>query len=262
MDIISVLIAAAVVGVVGILAGVLLGVASEKFKVDVDEKEIKIRELLPGNNCGGCGYPGCDGLAAAIARGDAKPSGCPVGGDAVAAAIAAIVGGDASSRRMVAHVKCAGNCEKAKNAYEYSGPKDCKLAANAPGSGPKACSYGCTGYGSCKAVCMFDAIQIINGIAVIDKEKCKACGMCVAECPRHIIEMIPYDAEAVVDCNSKDFGKDVKVNCSTGCIGCGLCSRNCPEGAITVENHLAVIDYDKCTGCGTCKEKCPSKIIS
>lgn len=261
MDIIAVLIAAAVVGAVGILAGVLLGVASEKFKVSVDEKEIKIRELLPGNNCGGCGYPGCDGLAAAIAKGEAAPSGCPVGGEPTAMAIAAIVGGEVSSRKMVAHVKCAGTCEKAKEAYEYFGPKDCKLAANAPGGGPKACPYGCTGYGSCKAVCQFDAIQIVDGIAVIDKDKCKACGMCVAECPRHIIEMIPYEAEAVVDCNSKDFGKDVKANCEVGCIGCGICQKNCPEGAIAVENHLAVIDYEKCTGCGTCKEKCPVKII-
>lgn len=262
MDIIAVVIAAAVVGVVGILAGVLLGVASEKFKVDVDEKEIQIRELLPGNNCGGCGYPGCDGLAAAIAKGDAAPSGCPVGGEPVAAAIAAIVGGDVNNVRVVANVKCAGNCEKAKDSYEYVGPKDCKFASNAPGGGPKACAYGCLGYGSCKAVCQFGAIEIVNGIAVIDKDKCKACGMCVVECPRHIIEMIPYEAEAVVECNSNDFGKDVKASCQAGCIGCGICQKNCPENAITVENHLAVIDYDKCTGCGTCKEKCPVKIIS
>ncbi|MDE6026043.1 MAG: RnfABCDGE type electron transport complex subunit B [Lachnospiraceae bacterium] len=262
MDIISVVIAAAVVGVVGILAGVLLGVASEKFKVDVDEKEIQIRELLPGNNCGGCGYPGCDGLAAAIAKGEAAPSGCPVGGEQVAASIAAIVGGDVNSVKLVANVKCAGNCEKAKDSYEYVGPKDCKFASNAPGGGAKACAYGCLGYGSCKAVCQFGAIEIVNGIAVIDKDKCKACGMCVAECPRHIIEMIPYEAEAIVECNSKDFGKDVKASCQAGCIGCGICQKNCPESAITIENHLAVIHYDKCTGCGTCKEKCPVKIIS
>ena len=262
MDIISVLIAAAVVGGVGIFAGVLLGVASEKFKVEVDEKEIKIREILPGNNCGGCGYPGCDGLAAAIAGGKASPSGCPVGGEAVANAIAEIVGGDASSVKMVAHVNCAGDCEKAGDAYEYFGPKDCKLAANAPGGGPKGCAYGCMGFGSCAAACPFDAISIVDGIAVIDKDKCKACGKCVAECPRHIISMLPYDAPVVVECNSKDFGKDVKANCQVGCIGCGMCQRNCEQQAITVQGHLAVIDYDKCTGCGTCKEKCPVKIIS
>ena len=261
MDIGSILIAAAVVGAVGIFAGILLGIASEKFKVKVDEKELQIRELLPGNNCGGCGYPGCDGLAAAIAKGEAPASGCPVGGEEIAKKIAEIVGGEVNSVKMVAHVKCAGDCNKAKDAYQYVGPKECKIASNAPGNGPKGCAYGCMGFGSCKAVCEFDAISIIDGIAVIDKDKCKACGMCVSECPRHIIEMIPYDAGAIVECNSKDFGKEVKAVCQTGCIGCGICQKNCPTGAITVENSLAKVDYEKCTGCGTCKEKCPVKII-
>jgi len=261
MDIVSVLIAAGVVGVVGILAGLLLGVASEKFKVEVNETEILVREALPGNNCGGCGYPGCDGLAAAIANGEAKANACPVGGEEVAKKIAEIVGGDTDSVKLVANVKCAGNCDKAKEAYEYVGPKDCKMATNSPGGGPKACAYGCLGFGSCVKACQFDAIKIVDGIAVVDKEKCKSCGMCVAQCPRNIIEMIPYEAKAIVECNSKDFGKDVKAVCQSGCIGCGICQKNCPEGAITVENFLAKVDYDKCTGCGTCKEKCPVKII-
>ena len=261
MNFMSVALAAAVVGVVGILAGILLGIASEKFKVKVDEKEIKIRELLPGNNCGGCGYPGCDGLAAAIAKGEAKANGCPVGGDTVANQIAEIVGGDTSSEKKVACVKCIGNCEKAKDSYEYVGPMDCRLAANAPGGGPKGCSHGCLGFGSCKSVCQFGAITIKDGIALIDKDKCKSCGLCVSACPRHIIEMIPYEAPVIVECNSKDFGKEVKAVCQAGCIGCGICQKNCPEEAIKVENNLAVIDYEKCTGCGTCKEKCPVKII-
>lgn len=261
MDILSIGIAAAIVGVVGVVAGILLGVASEKFKVEVNETEVKVREILPGNNCGGCGYPGCDGLAAAIASGKAKPDACPVGGEAVASKIAEIVGGDVDSVRMTAHVRCAGNCNVAKDVYEYVGPLDCKFAANAPGGGAKGCAYGCLGYGSCKKACQFDAIRIVDGVAVIDKEKCKACGMCVAECPRHIIEMIPYDSQAVVECNSKDFGKDVKAVCSVGCIGCGICQKNCQQEAITVENHLAHIDQSKCNGCGTCKEKCPVKII-
>ena len=261
MDILSIVIAAAVVGVVGVLAGVLLGIASEKFKVEVDEKEIKVRDALPGNNCGGCGYPGCDGLAAAIAKGKAKPDACPVGGEAVAKQIIEIVGGEADSVRMMAYVRCAGDCNKAKDVYEYVGPQDCKFAANAPGGGPKGCAYGCLGYGSCVKACPFDAIAIVDGVAVIDKEKCKACGKCVAECPRHIIEMIPYEASTVVSCNSKDFGKDVKEVCSVGCIGCGICQKNCPQGAITVENFLAHVDQSKCDGCGICKEKCPVKII-
>ncbi len=261
MDVMSIVIAAVVIGAVGILAAVLLGIASEKFKVEVDEKEVAVREALPGNNCGGCGFPGCDGLAAAIAKGEARPDACPVGGEEVANAIAAIVGGEVSAVKQVAFVKCAGNCEKAKDAYEYVGPQDCKIASNTPGAGPKACSYGCMGYGSCVKACQFGAISIVDGIAVVDKDKCKSCGMCVAACPRNIIEMVPYDAGAMVQCNSKDFGKDVKAACSVGCIGCGICSKNCPEGAIAVEGFLAKVDYSKCTGCGTCKEKCPVKVI-
>ncbi|MBQ9608115.1 MAG: RnfABCDGE type electron transport complex subunit B [Lachnospiraceae bacterium] len=262
MNITSVLIAAGIVGVVGILAGILLGVASESFKVKVDETEIKVREALPGNNCGACGYPGCDGLAAAIAKGDAKPGSCPVGGEPVAKIIAEIVGGDAEVVKMVANVRCKGDCEKAKEAYEYVGPKDCRIAANTPGGGPKGCTYGCLGFGSCKKVCPFDAIDIVDGIAVIDKDKCRACEACVAVCPRHIIEIIPYDAGAVVECNSNDGGKEVKQVCQVGCIGCGICQKTCPVEAIKVENKLAHVDYTKCIGCGACKEKCPVKIIS
>ena len=217
----GILIAVAVVAGVGIVIGILLGVAGEKFKVEVDEKEIAVRELLPGNNCGGCGYPGCDGLAAAIAKGEMPPSACPVGGEAVAAKISEVMGVEnAENTRYVAFVKCAGDCEKAKDVYEYVGPRDCKLAQNNPNNGPKACTYGCMGYGSCVKACPFDAIHIVNGIAVVDKGKCKACGKCVAVCPRHLIEIIPYKSNYTVNCSSNDKGKDVMSACSVGCIGC------------------------------------------
>lgn len=261
--IIGILVAAFVVGLTGIIIAVLLSFAGEKFKVEVDEKEIAVRDTLPGNNCGGCGYPGCDGLAAAIAKGEAPVSGCPVGGEAVAAAIAEIMGTEVDAgTKMVAVVKCAGTCEKAVSQYDYVGPKSCVLAQNNPNGGAKACVYGCTGFGDCKAACPFGAIEIVDGIAMVDREKCKACGKCVAACPKHLIELIPYEAEHVVTCNSKDKGVEVKKVCQAGCIGCGLCARNCPEDAIEVVDNVAHINYEKCTNCGTCKEKCPVKIIS
>lgn len=259
----SILLAMAMVGGTGVIIGILLGIAGEKFEVEVDEKEVAVRGCLPGNNCGGCGFPGCDGLAAAIAKGEAPVNACPVGGDNVANAIAQIMGVDAGdSVKMTAYVKCAGSCEKAKDQYEYVGPKDCKLAMNNPGGGAKACPYGCTGYGNCKNVCPFDAIEIVDGIAKVNPDLCKACGKCVAECPKHLIELVPADAVCVVQCSSKDRGVDVKKVCQAGCIGCGLCARNCPADAITVENNIAHIDQEKCTHCGVCKEKCPVKIIS
>lgn len=258
----SILIAMAIVGGTGLVIGILLGIAGEKFKVLVDEREKKVRDALPGNNCGGCGFPGCDGLAAAIAAGDAAVNACPVGGDKVAAAIGEIMGvsvGD--SVKMTAFVKCAGTCDKAKEKYDYVGPKDCKLAMNNPGGGSKICTYGCTGFGNCKNVCPFDAIDIIDGVASVDPEKCKACGKCVAECPKHLIELVPAENSYKVKCNSKDKGVEVKKACDAGCIGCGLCAKACQVDAITVENNLAHIDQDKCVKCGACKEKCPVKII-
>ena len=262
MNITAIIIATAVVAILGLLIGLFLGVAGEKFKVEVDEKEIKVRELLPGSNCGGCGYAGCDALAKAIAAGEADVNACPVGGSAVADAISAVMGvsGDAKEK-LVAFVKCAGTCDKAGVKYNYYGAMDCEQAAMAPGRGDKKCTYGCMGLGSCVKACPFDAIHIEEGIAKVDKEKCVACGKCVAICPNHLVELVPYRAEHLVQCNSNDKGKTVKANCSAGCIGCTLCTKQCEEGAITITNSLAHIDYSKCTNCGKCAEKCPVKII-
>ena len=262
MNVTAILVAAAVVGGTGLVVGLLLGVASEAFKVPVDEKEVAVRACLPGNNCGGCGYPGCDGLAKAIAQGEAPVGACPVGGPAAAAAIGEIMGVAAGdTEKQVAYVKCAGTCEAAKEKYTYNGIEDCVSAMSTPGAGPKACSHGCMGFGSCVKVCDFDAIHVVNGIAVVDKEKCVACGKCVATCPKSLIELIPYKAKVLVQCNSKDFGKDVKAVCTVGCMGCKACTGVCESGAITVENNIAHIDQSKCTGCGACAAKCPTKAI-
>lgn len=258
----GIILATVIVGAVGLILGLFLCFFSEKFKVPVDEKEEAVRAALPGNNCGGCGYAGCDGLAAAIAKGEAEVGACPVGGASVTAAIAAIMGVEASSgTEQVAYVKCSGNCEVAKDSYQYSGPEDCVLAASIPGGGPKACSYGCMGFGSCVKACPFDAIHVIDGIAVVDKEACKACGKCVAACPKHLIELIPKTSKQVVSCSSKDKGKDVMAACSVGCIGCGLCVKACAFDAVTVTDNVAHIDQDKCKHCGACVQKCPKKII-
>jgi len=262
MSITGILIAAACVGIVGIFVGLFLGVAGIKFKVEVDEKEEAVLAALPGNNCGGCGFAGCSGLAAAIAKGEAAVNTCPVGGEEVGKKIAAIMGVEAeASERKVAYVHCQGDCERTTTDYDYYGIKDCRMMSFVPGGGPKSCNSGCLGFGTCAQVCPFDAIHVENGVAVVDKEKCKACGKCVATCPRHLIELIPYESKYTVKCASKDKGKDVMPVCSTGCIGCMLCTKQCEFGAITVENNIAHIDYEKCTGCGKCAEKCPKKII-
>ena len=158
----GILLAIAIVGGVGLIIGIALGIAGKFLAVEVDEKEVAIREALPGNNCGGCGYPGCDGLAAAIAKGESEPSACPVGGEPVAKKIAGILGVEAKVVKKVAYVSCSGDCDKAKNKYNYYGNMSCEDAANIPGGGAKACSYGCLGLGSCVKACEFDAIHVVT----------------------------------------------------------------------------------------------------
>ena len=258
----GIIIAALIVGVIGILIGLFLGIAGLKFKVEVDPKEEAVLGVLPGNNCGGCGFPGCAGLAAAIAKGEAPVNGCPVGGNEVAAKVAEIMGVEAQNTApVVAYVHCQGDCEKAKSDYAYTGVEDCRMAAFVPNGGPKACNSGCLGYGTCVKECPFDAIHIVNGIAVVDDEKCKACGKCVAVCPKHLISLVPKNAKIRGACSSTDKGPVAMKLCDVACIGCGICVKNCPNEAIRVENFRAIIDYEKCTGCGICKEKCPKKAI-
>lgn len=250
-----------VVGITGLIFGCILALASVIFAVKKDERIDKIAEVLPGANCGACGMAGCSAYASAIVENGAAINLCSVGKSAVAEKIADIMGCEAGDvKELTAKVLCGGNCEKAKDKYIYNGIDDCRAAAKLAG-GAKECSYGCLGLGSCVKVCMFDAISIVDGVAYVDEEKCGGCGMCKNVCPKNIIELIPKNAKASVLCSNKDKGAAVNKYCSVGCIGCKLCEKNCPEGAITVSDNCAVIDYDKCSGCGICAEKCPKKVI-
>jgi len=259
---VSVLTACLVVGLTGLIIGVLLGVAGNVFSVEVNEKEEKIREELPGNNCGGCGYAGCDALAKAIANGEAAYNACPVGGNPVASKIADILGVESEeSNKMVAFVKCNGDCNHANQRFEYYGTQDCNQASLSTGGGPKECEYGCMGLGSCVKACEFDAIHIVNGIAVVDREKCVACKKCIAACPKKLIELVPYNNKYFIACNSKDLAKSVIKACKVGCISCRQCERNCPVNAIEITDNLAKIDYEKCVSCGKCQSVCKRDII-
>ncbi len=250
-----------VLGGLGLLFGVLLSIASKIFVVEVDPKIEEVLNALPGANCGACGYPGCAGCAAAIAQGKAPVTACTIGGQKVAESVADIMGVNAAQMdRNVAVVLCQGDCEKAKDKYVYQGLQDCRIQATLAG-GQKECSYGCLGCGSCFDVCEFNAIRMIDGIAVINKENCTACNKCVEICPKKIIEMVPYESTAIVKCKSEDLGKLVRGYCSTGCIGCKICVKNCPTEAFSFENNLAWINYDKCINCLVCVEKCPTNAI-
>ena len=256
---IPILIACGVIVVISIIIGIVLGVFAEKFKVVRDEREDLVRECLAGSNCGACGYAGCDAYAKAIVAEGADPGLC---GGADREKIGKIMGVELSNEnKKVAFVRCSGTCLKENANYHFNDTHDCRIAYLAPGHGSSKCPFGCCGFGTCADVCPYDAIRIVNGLAVVDREKCKACGKCVDVCPNHLIEIIPYSAQYVVRCSSQNKGKDVKNACPDGCIGCGLCMRVCQNGAIEVVHNLAHIDQTKCIGCGKCAEKCPSKII-
>jgi Na+-translocating ferredoxin:NAD+ oxidoreductase RNF subunit RnfB len=259
----GILLAAAIIGAIGLFVGLFLGISGMKFQVKTDEREEAVLEALPGNNCGGCGFAGCAALAAAIVKGEADVSSCPVGGDTVGKKIAAIMGVEAgNSVQKRAFVKCQGDCDKSSLDYDYTGAKDCAMLSFVPNGGPKSCNYGCLGFGNCVKSCPFDAIHVENGVAKVDAEACKACGKCVEACPKHLIELIPYDAKYAVACSSKDKGPVTMKACQVGCIGCNLCAKNCPAEAVAIESFHAYIDQQKCQKCGVCAQKCPKKAIA
>lgn len=259
MDYKLILIAVAIVAVTGALAALLLSIASKVFAVPVDEKAEKIRECLPGANCGACGFSGCDGYASALSKGETTETAlCNPGGNEAAKAISEILGVEASTvKPMAAIVLCRGHNGTAQVKLEYQGVRNCKMASLVFG-GPKECIYGCVGFGDCMAVCEYDAIRICDGIARIDPHKCRACKMCVKTCPKGLIEMLPLEeTEAAVLCKNHDKGAQTRKECTAGCIGCMKCVKSCPNEAITIDRFCAKVDYEKCIGCGACHASCP-----
>jgi len=241
--------------------GAALGFFKEKFKVERDPKIDAAREALPGVNCGGCGYPGCDGYAEAVARGEAPITKCAPGGKAVADALGALMGVSASAEDTVAVLLCQGTKELAPVKGEYVGVKTCRSAKLSTGS-TKLCPYGCLGYGDCVAVCQFDALHMgEDGLPHVDYAKCTGCGMCIQECPQQILSSVPRSRlGSLVLCSNRATVKStVLKSCKVGCIKCEACIKACPEQCITMVKGIPVTDYGKCTSCGLCVQKCPTK---
>lgn len=256
--------AAAALGVMGLLFGVVLAAAGKVFAVPVDEKAVALREVLPGANCGACGYPGCDGYAAAVSSGEAPIGKCTVGGSSCSDQMAQIMGVTTPSAdaRLVATLACQGTSENCRVTGEYEGIQDC-LAASIVGGGNKACAYACLGLGTCERACPFDAIHVDSQtrLPVVDEEKCVACEKCVVACPKQVLSLKPAKRVVEVKCNNPLSGKPVMANCKVGCITCGKCARVCEANAITMVGGLPVIDYDKCVGCMMCAQACPTHAL-
>lgn len=257
----NILIALLVVGLVALIAGILLAVASHFFAVKEDEKFTELRACLPGSNCGACGFAGCDGYAKALAEGNAAPNLCVPGAAATAESVAKLLGVEAGKiEKKVAVVHCSGNCNVTGKKAIYDGIQSCK-AASMLYAGPGACRFGCVGCGDCAEACAYDAICMKDGIAHIDSRLCVGCGACAKTCPKGLITLMPADAKVIQGCNNQEKGAAARKNCQVACIGCKKCQLNCPEKAIVVENNLARIDYALCSGCGKCVENCPTHCL-
>ncbi len=258
----EILIAVIIVALIGLVCGVILAVASKFLAVPTDERVDKVRECLPGANCGACGYAGCDAYASAVVEDPSIGANkCVPGGAATANGIAAILGIDAGEViPMVANVQCGGNCNNTGDKYLWQGENSCKGVKMMFG-GNNICPFGCLGFGDCVDVCEQKAIRIIDGISRIDMDRCIGCGMCFKACPMNIIKMIPRAAKVTVECSNHTKGKVAMSVCKVSCIACGKCERGCEAGAITMVDNLPVIDYAKCTGCRKCAEECPRKCI-
>ncbi len=257
----NILFALLVVGGVGLVLAILLALISKFFGIPEDETKAKIRECLPGVNCGVCGYRGCDDYAEALAHGGVAPNLCIPGGTDCAAAVSKIIGKEAQEvEASAAFVGCNGNCSATGDKAVYDGIKSCRAAAAIYG-GQRQCSYACLGYGDCAVVCPVDAIYLCDGIAHIDRDTCIGCGICARECPKSLISLIPARAVPSVMCHSHDKGAEAKKKCENACIACKKCEKSCEYGAITIIDNLAAIDYTKCTSCGACVSVCPTGCI-
>ena len=261
MDFMPILTAFLIVSGVALVLGVLLALVSHFFAVEEDQKVKEIRACLPGVNCGACGYKGCDDYAAAVAEGTAKPNLCVPGAEATANELGAILGIEVEAPEdVVAYVHCNGHCGATSKKAAYDGISTCKAAAMLF-AGPDACRFGCMGLGDCAAACPSGAICLKDGIAHVDTSLCIGCGLCRDTCPKHIISMIPQEAKVVVACSNEDKGAQARSACTNACIACKKCEKACEFGAISVQNNLAGIDYNKCTGCGACAGACPTGAI-
>ena len=247
---------------IGLLCGVVLVIAAKFLAVPVDETAENIRNVLPGANCGACGYAGCDDYAGKLATDKTiKCTLCTPGGGEVAEKISGILG--VACEAMVpqkAMVHCAGTFDVAQFQMEYVGPKTCK-ACHSFYKGRKSCTYGCIGYGDCVSVCNFNALMIVNGVAVIDRDLCTGCGACANICPTKIITIKPETSKVYVACSSHDKGGVTRKLCTAGCIGCMKCQKTCQFDAIHVVDGVASIQPDKCTSCGECIAVCPVHVI-
>lgn len=167
---------------------------------------------------------------------------------------------DTPENTLCAQVMCGGTNTLSRRKYNCDGVIDCKTASLLYG-GPKFCTYGCVGIGTCASVCPENAINIIGGIAAVDRSKCNACGKCIDACPKGIIRLVPKKNTYWVGCSNNGSTAEALAFCKMGCTSCGECASVCPRNAVTITDNLAVINNSLCDACGKCAEVCPQKTV-
>jgi len=250
-----------ILGLIAFIIGISLNFIANKFKIEESEDVESVLGILPMANCGGCGYPNCEAYAKAIVNDKEEINKCSVGGVEVLTSLGKYLNIQTEYKDAVKYAIVGCNGKKAKEKYEYEGIKTCASESMIQGQGHLVCTYGCLGHGDCKVSCEFGAIKIEEGVAVINKDKCVACGKCIETCPKQLIKMIDSNTKIKLLCNNEKKGREVKLACQDGCIGCMICKKVCEFGAVTFENNLPIFDNDKCTYCKKCIEKCPSKCL-
>ncbi|MBP9997700.1 MAG: Fe-S cluster domain-containing protein [Bacteroidales bacterium] len=256
-----------ILSALGLVLALVLFFIAKKFRVEEDPRIDEVEKVMPGANCGGCGFAGCRAFAdAAVKAPNLDNNYCPVGGNDVMKKVAAILGYEVADKApQVAVVRCNGTCEARPRVNAYDGLQSCRVKASLY-SGDTGCSYGCLGCGDCVAVCQFGAISMdpATGLPVVDESKCTACGACAKACPKAVIEIRnkgPRSMRVFVSCVNKDKGPSVKKACASACIGCGICAKTCQKDAIVLENNVAYIDFEKCKLCRECEAMCPTGAI-
>lgn len=240
----AVLVSIVILGGVGLVFSLMIAVANSKLKVWEDPRIDVVAGMLPGANCGACGFPGCRGFAEQAVAGAVKPSQCNVLDAPGAVAIAAYLGVDAGAAvKKVARVLCAGGSNVAVQKAEYRGTPTCNAAATVAGGG-KGCSWGCLGYGDCAVSCTFGAITMSDdGLPIVDVDRCTACGDCVDACPKGLFTIMTTEQRLIVQCRSLLEGDEALALCSVACTACGKCALDAAPGVIAMRNGLAVVDY-------------------
>ncbi len=247
----------------GLAFAAVLAMAYRFLRVEEDPRLEVIEELLPGNNCGACGEPGCTAFAEQLLAETVAPGKCTVSDGDTLVRLADLLGvGVGAEEKRIARLKCAGGRSNVKALAQYRGMSSCRAASVVDGGG-HGCSWGCLGLADCERACTFDAIRMNEDwLPVVSPEPCTACGDCVEVCPQDLFVLVAESHKLFVQCNAPLSGEDAVARCRVACDACGRCAADAPEGCVEMVNNLPIVHYD--TPCQPSPEatwRCPTGAI-